>query len=206
MQHPRNAVKDAAGADVDDLAVALRRHLRGDVLHHQERPAQIDRHDAVPQCHVDLGTLGFLQRREQCGVVDQHVDLAKALHGLRDQRLDGAFVADVGDRARHRIGAVVAGDLVRHVLAVGEVGDHQPRALGGKRLRIVPADALGAAGDNGDAAIQSRHELILPLVPPMIRASGSGAELDFTYRLALLDEFRECCELLADESRRFADR
>ena len=174
--------------------------MRRDVLHHQERPAQIDRHDAVPQRRVDLGALGFLQRREQCGIVDEHVDLAEALHGLRDQRLDRTFVADVGDRTRHRIGAVVAGDLVRHVLAVGKIGDHQPRALGGKRLRIVPADALGAAGDNGDAAIQSRHELILPVCPSHASPqAGPGVELDFTYRLALLDEFRERRELLADE-------
>ena len=45
----------------------------------------------------------------------------------------------------------------RDVLAIGDVGDHQACALGGKRPRVVLADALGAAGNNGDASIQSSH-------------------------------------------------
>src|SRR6266446_6321573 len=106
VQHPRDAAKGGARADIDDLAVALGDHVRGDVFDHQKRPAQIDRHHLVPQLGVDLGTLGFLQRREQRGVVHQHVDLAEALDGGCDQRPDRSFVADVGDGAGHRIGPV----------------------------------------------------------------------------------------------------
>ena len=50
---------------------------------------------------------------------------------LRDQRLDRGFVAYVGGHARDRIGAVGAGDGVGQLGAIGNVGDHQPRAFGG---------------------------------------------------------------------------
>ena len=32
------------------------------------------------------------------------------------------------------------------ILGIRDVGDHQPRALGGERARIMRADPLGAAG------------------------------------------------------------
>ena len=51
-----------------------------------------------------------------------------------------------------------ARDVIRYFRAIGDVGDHQSRALGGERMRIVLADALGPAGDDGDAAIQTPHD------------------------------------------------
>ena len=160
VQHPGDAAIRGARADIDDLAIAAGDHVRGDVLHHQERPAQIDRHHLVPEIGVDLCALGLLQGREQRGVVYQHVDPAEALHGGGDQGLDRAFVADVGDGADHRIRSVLGGDLLRYLLAVGDIGDHDARAFGGERQRIVPADALGSAGDNGGTAGQSPHAAI----------------------------------------------
>src|SRR5262249_49546773 len=92
------------------------------------------------------------------GIVDEHVDVAEALDRLRRQRLDRGFLADVGDHARHRIDAVPGRDLLRELAAVGDIGDHDARALGGEGERIVPADALGAAGHDRGAAGESGHE------------------------------------------------
>jgi hypothetical protein len=89
----------------------------------------------------------------------QHVDLAEAVDGGGDQRLDRGFVADVGDGAGHRIRPVLGGDLLRQFLAVGDVGDHHACALGGERPRVMPADAFRPAGDDRRAARQSRHGL-----------------------------------------------
>ena len=120
--------------------------MRRDVLGHQKYAADIDRHHAIPQRDIDLGDLLLLKRREQSGIVDQNVDLAEAVHGLGHQRLDRAFVADVGDGAFDRIGAVLARQLLGDRLAVGNIGDHQARALRGERPGIMAADALSAAG------------------------------------------------------------
>src|SRR6202043_830824 len=66
-------------------------------------------------------------------------------------------------RACHRIGAVLARNLFGKLLAVGDVGDHQARAFGGQPVRIMPADPLGAAGEERDAAGEARHGYFFPL-------------------------------------------
>jgi len=120
--------------------------MRHDVLHQQKRPAQIDRHHAVPQANIDFGALGFLKRRKQSRVVDDDIDLAEPLHGFGDQSLDRGLVADVGNGAFDRIGAVLARKRCSDVLAVGDIGDHQASAFGNKGARIVLAYSFGAAG------------------------------------------------------------
>ena len=82
VQHPGNALEGRARPDVDDLAIALRDHMRADMLHHEERAAQIDGHDVIPRRRLDLGALLVVQRGEDRGVVDQNIDLAEAVHGL----------------------------------------------------------------------------------------------------------------------------
>ena len=52
---------------------------------------------------------------------------------------------------------MTAGDFRSKILAVGNVGDHHTRAFGGERLRIMPADALGAAGDDRGFSFQPCH-------------------------------------------------
>jgi hypothetical protein len=131
---------------------------------HEKRPAQIERHDAVPNRRIDFGAFGFPQRREQRSIVHEDVDLAEAPHGLRDQRFHCRLVADVGNRARNRIGAVLARKRLGDFLAIGNVGDHEPRALGGERPHVLHTDALGAAGDDGDAPVQSAHGFPPPFV------------------------------------------
>src|ERR1700733_14476676 len=49
----------------------------------------------------------------------------------------------------------------RELPAVGNVGDHQARAFGGERARIVHADAFGASGQNSHAAVETRHNFPL---------------------------------------------
>ena len=140
------------------------------------------------------------KRREQRGVVDQNVDLAEPLHRLGDQRLHRAFVADIGDAACHRIGAVRARQFRGELLAVGNVGDHQARALGGERARIVHADAFGAAGEDRHAAVETRHHFLLlsrtpfgpiaQLLPPCAAMNFAKAVellLDETDRLLVFD-------------------
>src|SRR6516225_9951035 len=134
----------------------MRRHM----LHQEKRPAQIDCHDAVPGIDIDFGALCFLQRREQRRVVDQNVDLAEALYGSGDQCRHRAFVADIGHRAFHRIGSVVAGERRGDFAPVGDVGDHQARTLRRKRARIVLADAFGATGKDRNAAVETRHPVL----------------------------------------------
>ena len=55
-----------------------------------------------------------------------------------------------------------ARDFFGQLLAVGDVGDHQARAFGGEPVRIVPADALGAAGEERDAAVETGHGYFFP--------------------------------------------
>ncbi len=73
------------------------------------------------------------------------------------QVLDRLLVADVEVGAGDRIGAMPPGDFRGQLLAVGDVGDHHARAFGGERLRIMPADALGAAGDDRGFSFKSCH-------------------------------------------------
>ena len=115
---------------------------------------------AITRSHsvdVDLGAFGFLERREQCGIVDENVDLAETLHGFGDQRLHRAFIADIGDRALDGIGAMLAGERRGDLAAIGNIGNHQARALGGERACIVTADSFGAAGQDCHAAVETRH-------------------------------------------------
>ena len=118
---------------------------------------------------VPLVEISRLQRRIERGVVHQHVDLAEALDGLRHQALHRFLVADVEFHARDGIRAVAAGDFLGELAAVGDVGDHHARAFGGERLRIMPADALGAAGDDRGFSGKPRHDYS-PVSPRYARA------------------------------------
>jgi hypothetical protein len=130
-----------------------------DVLGHQEQAAHIDRHHPVPQRNVDVGEWLLLQGCEQRRIVDQDVDPAEPFHGGGDQPFDLRLVAHVDGLAEHRIGAVSFCDFGRQLVAIGDVGDHHPGAFRRQRQRIMPADALGPAGHDGHAALQSHVEV-----------------------------------------------
>src|SRR5664280_523343 len=159
-QHARHALIGGARGDVDDLAAAALDHVRYDVADHQIRASHVDRHHAIPQLRVPLVEVSGLERGVERRVVHQDVYLTEAFDGLSDQALDRLLVADVELDAGHAICAMAAGDFRGKVLAVGDVGDHHARAFGGERLRIMPADALGAAGDDRGFSFQSCHTLL----------------------------------------------
>jgi hypothetical protein len=48
-------------------------------------------------------------------------------------------------------------DFAGYLIAIGDVSDHHARALSGQRLRIMPPDALGTAGDDGRFSLKARH-------------------------------------------------
>ena len=52
---------------------------------------------------------------------------------------------------------MAAGDFLGKRAAIGDVGNHHLGAFGGERLRIVPADALGAAGNDGGFSREPCH-------------------------------------------------
>ena len=132
-------------------------HLRRDVADHEIRPAHVDRHHSVPEVGVPFVEVAWAELGIERGVVDEDVDAAEALGGLRHELLHRGFVADVeafGDRG---VLAVLAADLGRQRRTVLDIGDHHPRALFGQRPRIMRADAPGAAGDDRGLACKSGH-------------------------------------------------
>ena len=127
------------------------------MAHHEIRAAHVDGHHLVPKIRVPLQEAARRQRRIDRGVIDQDIDLPEALDGLRHQVLDRLLVADVAFHARHAVGAMTAGDFGHQILAVGDIGYHHAGAFGGQRLRVMPADTLGPAGDDGDFSFKPRH-------------------------------------------------
>ena len=94
-QHRRDVgvgVVDEAGGDVDDVAAALREHLRNGQLGHAEEPGHV---------HSDRGGELFLRvvgeglGDEDPGVIDQGVYAAEALDGRVDDAVGGGGIADV---------------------------------------------------------------------------------------------------------------
>ena len=120
-------------------------------------PRRLNRHDPIPECRIDFGALRLMEDGEQSRIIDKDVDLTETLDGSSDQRRHRGFITDIGHCARRRIGAVIARDLIHHLVPVDHVGNHQPRAFGSQRSRIVPADTFGPAGDNGDPTVQTSH-------------------------------------------------
>ena len=124
-------------------------------LHQEERPAQVDRDVRVEQ----LGR-GVQQRaaRGQPGRVDQAVHPAvRGQHrGHRGQRL--RRVRDVGaDEGGRRAGPGQLGDQRLAALAA-PAGHRHRRALPDRGPRHARADALGAAADQHDLAVEEGHD------------------------------------------------
>src|SRR6516225_8361817 len=81
-------------ADIDDPpARALRRHLLGDVLAHEELALERNRQHPVPLFLGDVENVLVVGDRD---VVDQNIDAAEAFHHRLDHRGDVAAFGDVG--------------------------------------------------------------------------------------------------------------
>lgn len=138
-------------------------------------------HDGVP---LLVGQLVDDAVVRVAGIVDDDVDLAAAKLGrLFDERRNVLAVEHV---ARHRERPATARvDAVGHGLRLGAVNvrDDDQRALVGKEARCFGADALPAAGDDGDLA--GEHALRVVEVGSDLRDSGSHG-FGFLFRLVPL--------------------
>src|SRR5262249_4912896 len=114
-------------------------------LGHHEGPGDVDAEHPAPVVggHVQQGPVGV-----GGGVVDQDVGLPPPRHGLVD---DPAGDIRAGDVAGHGRYLVVAGEDA----GVDQVADDHAAAVGGERLGDRPADAVGAAGDQGYLAVEA---------------------------------------------------
>ena len=156
------------GGGVHDGAPAGRDHLGDHCPGEHEHPLQVQGHRAVP------GLFGDRQdgaARVDAGVVAERVDAPVLLQGEAHDALDVGVGGHVG-LARVGLQAALAEQLLGALGLRGVVadGDHgvAPR---GERRGDRAADAVGAAGDDGDARLGH-------LVPPARRAVARRRNID----------------------------
>ena len=121
------------------------RHLARHGLAHQEGALEVDAQHGV---EIGFGHVQEIGRLEDAGVVDQHVDAAVRGQGARHQRVHVGLVAHV---AVHVERAEFGGQ--RAAVRVVQIGDHDVGAFAREAPGAGLADALGAAGDDDDAAV-----------------------------------------------------
>ena len=141
-------------ADVDDRAAAARLHRLHSLLQQQERGAQVDVDDRVPQLD---GRVLEVAARDAGGVVHQHVDAAEALDG---QTRDPAAGVDRGEIAGnvHRLPPLVPQPFGNPAGLVGfEAVNHHAGAERGKVLGDAETDAGRGSGDQRDLAVEGCH-------------------------------------------------
>ena len=171
---PRGA--PAQVGDVDDAAAANLAHF-GD--------GATDQPDGAPYLQVEV-VLPFVVGdileglgQGDAGVVDQDVHPAVGVQGSLHHLVGRIGVGNVGgDGQYHALGrsADVRGGLVQSFLIAGH--DYHPRALFGHALGGGLADALAAAGYDGNFVSQSEIHSLTSLdskIHPPERASNSGA-------------------------------
>jgi hypothetical protein len=107
------AVQAGERRDVDDPSRALRAEVRHAGAGEAKRPAEADVHDQVPVGVLDLPHDAVAQHP---GVVDQHVDPARPLHGRRDDAVDVGAAGHVGNQ-RHAA-RLLGGRRERRLVAV----------------------------------------------------------------------------------------
>src|SRR6516162_2330011 len=133
-------------ADIDDPpARALRYHLLGDVLAHEELALERNRQHPVPLFLGDVENVLVVGDRD---VVDQNIDAAEAFHHRLDHRGDVAALGDVGGE---QFGlAARPPDRAHDALAPRPVDVHDRNlgALGGEQLGDLLADI--ASGPSHD--------------------------------------------------------
>jgi hypothetical protein len=129
------------------MAAALRAHDGDDGARAVPDALHVDGHDAVPLGLGDRVERLRLERGEDRGVVDEHVDASEADDRRVDHGLHRGDVADVGPEPQHAVGRA---ELPGRRRRVGDVGHDHPRALGQEAARVGEADAGRPAGDDGD--------------------------------------------------------
>jgi len=127
--------------------MARARHGPRHGLAYEERALEIDAQHGI---EIRLGHVQEVRRAEDARVVYQHVDAPMGRQHLGHERFHLRLVAHV---AAH----VERAELLRQRLAacVVHVHDHRLGAIGREAAHAGLADALGAAGDDADAALQA---------------------------------------------------
>src|SRR6185312_6990415 len=153
---------------VEDAARVLREHDVDDRLRAVVDALEIDVDDAL---ELLVGHLGEARVLDDAGVVDQRVDAAPRRHHRLDHPRDAPLVGDVdleGQRfapgRANRVGGLLRGGEV-------DVADGDARAFVRELDRGRAADALAAAGDDGNLVLQS-HEANLRAGRPVHRGNG----------------------------------
>ncbi|MNQ93015.1 hypothetical protein D3C85_1084590 [compost metagenome] len=139
-------------ADVQDGAPA-RDQARQQAARDRDQSGDVGVDHLTPL--IQIGVLGGGGAQRQPGVVDQDVDVAKALGQGVQGRVDGGLVADVEDEGMDHVGAQLSHQFVQ-TLGATAGGDDLP-AGGGEAARRSLADARRGAGDEDGSA----HGLLL---------------------------------------------
>ena len=163
MQIAGPAERHRAGGHVDDAAPFGAPHRRQHGARTQHRAGDVDAQHLFPFLERNLLERAHLQRREDSGIVDQHVDAAVFVLDQFDHFVDRGRVGDVGgDRQRLAIGLEdLRGDRGGGFLVA--LGDDDARAGQREGLGEDAADALAGAGDDDDAVLQSGKHKILQI-------------------------------------------
>jgi len=139
---------------VDDRAATAAQHLRDRRAHPSPHARQVDVEDPL---EVVLAHLLGGSADRHTDVVEHHVETSPPVDGLADERLDVRHARHVGANEDGLVSGVA--DLLRGALAplLGNIADHDTRALRGERFGRCAADAVGAAGDDRDLPVEPTH-------------------------------------------------
>ena len=159
------------GGNVDDLAGAAGEHFWKDGLNHGDGGEEIESDhlfDVIGGLVLDGSEAGPSR------IVDQHVDAAEALLGLRERAGAVGGNGDVHDDGQRAVGADFCGELTKFVFAARSE-DHA-RTGAGEFNGAGAADAAGCAGDEDHFVLQivSRHGGALWLHGPKNKIVGTG--------------------------------
>src|SRR5262245_25473228 len=148
LAHPRHR------AEIDDRPAARADHRRRHRLDHEELVAQIDRHHLVPEFRRDrIPGVTIVAR----GVVDQRAPRAERRLDRGHRALERGHVAQVAGHEQ-RLGVAGGGERVgeRAALGLGDVEEGDARSLRGELRDQRGTDPRAAAGDQHDAAVETR--------------------------------------------------
>ena len=116
------------------------------------------RHQRTADFRVDLRGLEFGERahaNRAADAVDQDVDAAERLRGVRDRRVRTVVGFEIGDEAGRLATGCFGRDVGDEIRAIDE---QHPAAFGRRAQRDAAADALRGARDDDDLARESLHD------------------------------------------------
>ena len=175
MRRVRVAFLAGDRGDVDDPAVLVLDHVRHDGAADQVGRDQVDLDDAAPDVGRQLP--GRAVAAGDAGVVDEDVDLlGRRRRALGRARRPRASLVSSTASAMHLAGRAERGLGLGELAGVGVPQRHR-RARGQHALGDGVADALRAAGDDCDAALQIDlvHERRSSTASPLSVVAASGA-------------------------------